>query len=132
MIEVESIKSFIRQNYSDIRGVEDIADRLDISYETLRKTFRRDASITLKRFLRLVRVEEMKEQLQETDKYCYEICYAVGYVNAETGEKVFKQITGMTMSKFRQKRLGGGGIISSYNLGNLYQNRQPKTSIKTS
>ncbi len=110
MIDVEHIKRYIRRNYPDIEGVEDVAEDLGISYESLRKSFRRKSSYTLKHFLRRVRVEHMKEQLEETDKYCYEICYEVGYAYQETGEKAFKRETDMTMGEYRRMNGGGGGI----------------------
>lgn len=83
-------------------GVVPLADDLKVPAETLRKQFRRREGIPISKFIRLMKVENAKKLLTETDKYCFEICYEVGFPREDGGSRTFKQVTGMTMVEYRE------------------------------
>ena len=100
------VKAFIETHLQDLHGPKDVAHGLNISYETLRKAFRREEKTTLGRYILLRRIERMKRLLARTDLYHYEICEAVGFSNEAHGARVFKRETGMTMSAYRAQQRG--------------------------
>ena len=104
----EEVKHYVRQHVHQARTIQDVADHFDLSAETLRRIFRRAEGIGLSRFITQVRVEKAKALLRETDRLCFEVCFAVGFKREDTGAKVFKRVTGCTMEAWRR------------------QNRQPK------
>lgn len=70
--------------------------------ETLRKAFVRAEGVSLSDYLRKKRVDVMKHLLVTTDLKCYAVCRQVGIKRADTGVKLFKRTTGMTMDEYRQ------------------------------
>jgi two-component system response regulator YesN len=98
------VKAFIENNLANIRRAEDVASKLGLKYETLRKSFRRREMMTIGRYITLRRVERAKRLLLERpDLYCYHVCDEVGFSNEIQGEKCFKALTNMTMREYRKK-----------------------------
>ena len=48
-------------------------------------------------------MEAAKRLLRKTDLRSYEICYAVGFARVDSGERAFKEATGMTMQAYRKR-----------------------------
>ena len=96
-MNTSEIKDYIKHNLSQIETAEDIAEALDIHYETLRKTFRNSQGMTLWQYVTIQRVQRAKELLNETDLLCYQVCFT----NEITGARVFKNMTGVTMVEYR-------------------------------
>lgn len=105
-MDTEHVKKYIKRNVKRVYGVAPLAADLEIPAETLRKQFRRREGIPISRFIRLVKVEIAKKLLAETDKYCFEICYEVGFQREDGGSRTFKQVTGMTMGEYREANRG--------------------------
>ncbi len=101
-MDTEHVKKYIERNVRRVCGVAPLAADLDISAETLRKQFRRREGIPISRFIRLAKVEIAKKLLAETDKYCFEICFEVGFSREDGGSRTFKRVTGMTMGEYRE------------------------------
>ncbi len=98
---VEHAKKIISQEYRFIKGVDEVAQEINVPFETLRKAFVRKENITLSQYLRIVRIEQAKLMLSKTRKTCYEVCCEVGFGREDVGARTFKRETGMTMNQFR-------------------------------
>lgn len=127
-INIEEVKRCINDNLKDIKLIDDVADRLSISVETLRKEFLQKEKKSLHDYIEETRVERAKHMLVTTDSRCFEICFEVGYRREDTGAKAFKQLTGLRMEDFRARyRNGKGeGVIPELPTTFTNQNRQPK------
>ena len=101
-VETVAIKSYIEKNYKNISGPEDIAQKLGISYETMRKTFTRSERISPAAYITLYRILVCKNELMHTIKTCQEICYDAGFRREDSAQKTFKRITGMSMLEYRK------------------------------
>ena len=106
-IDTSKVKKLIQENLKQIHTVRDLAERLRVSPETLRKDFSRKERVALSRYVIHAKIEEMKRRLATTDDRCFEICYDVGFQREDTGAKVFKRLTGRSMEEFRT-RCGNG------------------------
>ncbi len=102
-INIPSIKELIKKNLHDMKSVSHVAKNANVGYETLKKTFRRSEGVALSEYLTRLRVAKMKALLAEDRLRCFEICYEVGFDREDTGAKVFKKHTGMTMEEFRTR-----------------------------
>ncbi len=102
---ISLVKEFIENNLHEVRNIEDIARHANIAYDTLKKVFRRTEGLPLSRYLTLARVAKMKALLADGKLKCFEICYQVGFEREDTGSKVFKRETGLTMVEFRNTLL---------------------------
>jgi two-component system response regulator YesN len=103
---IELVKKTIKSNLRDLKKVEDVAQLLGASTETLRKDFIREEKIPLSDYIRLKRVETMSELLTGTRMPCYLIGFEVGFRREDTAAKVFKKLTGLTMQEYRKRQNG--------------------------
>ena len=108
-IDIEGVKLIIARNIRHIHTVDDVAKRMNVSQETMRKTFYRASQINLSEFISKIRVERMKQQLLETDESCKVICMDAGSRD-DAGGRLLKKLTGMTMGEFR-KRYGNDPAV---------------------
>ncbi len=105
-IDVESVKSFIGRHVKDLRGPQDVAARLGLSYHTLRIQFRRQEGVTLGKFLAQARIAQAKQLLITTDLLCFEVSYEAGFTREDVAAKIFKAHTGLTMQTYRRLHAG--------------------------
>lgn len=114
---LDDVKIWIDLHLNGIETIADIAAQFEVSEETLRKAFARTEGVPLSDYLRKKRVDVMKHLLTTTDLKCYAICQQVGITREDTGVKLFKRKTGMTMDEYRRShsnvdRARGGGQIA--------------------
>jgi len=99
---LERVISYIDENIGDLDRARDIAEVVDVSYETLRKHFRREMGVPIGRYLRQKRIDEARRRLVETDEPVYVVCWKVGYSSDSSGIRAFRQVTGMTMEEYQE------------------------------
>jgi|GEM_PF-1451736 len=96
------LKDLVDFHISEINTVSDVAGHLNTSAETLRKYFLRKEKIHLHDYIYERKVQLIKELLMNSDDSCYRICDSAG-LREDTGAKIFKKITGLTIQGFREK-----------------------------
>ncbi|MFZ4620531.1 MAG: helix-turn-helix domain-containing protein [Bacteroidota bacterium] len=102
VINTYEIKQFIDQNLKEVDSIYSISSRLQVSYNTLRKSFLREEQVSLADYINQQKVQAMKELLLMDNLPCFCICLEFGF-REDTGAKVFKKLTGMTMREFRKR-----------------------------
>jgi two-component system response regulator YesN len=100
---IDRVASYINENIGDIDCTEEVASAIDVSYETLRKRFRREMGVPIGQYLRQKRMDEARRLLLETDEPVYVVCRKVGYSSDSNGIRAFRRCTGMTMEEYRQR-----------------------------
>jgi AraC-like DNA-binding protein len=100
-IDINGVKSFIRKHISEIKTVSELAVKLNLHVETLRKNFLREEKIPLSSFILSERVKAMKRLLEESHLKCFEICEKLG-VREDSGGVLFKRSVGMSMEAYRK------------------------------
>lgn len=100
---IDRVTSHIEENIGEIETVREVAEIVDVSYETLRKRFRRAKGVPLGTYIRRVRIDEARRLLIETDDPAYVVCWKVGFSSDSSGIRAFKHHTGMTMGEYRQR-----------------------------
>ncbi len=108
-MDTEVVKRYIERNLKRVRGIRPLAADLRTSSEKLRKEFRRAEGIPLSEFITNIKIEQAKKLLKETGKYCFEICFEVGFPREDGGARTFKRVTGMTMQEYRSAVRSKGG-----------------------
>ncbi|MFA5834356.1 MAG: hypothetical protein WDA22_12845 [Bacteroidota bacterium] len=102
VIDISAVKEVVHQNVKKIKSIQCVSERLHVSYETLRKSFLKKEHIPLANYITIQKVQGMKQHLLEEDDPCFFVCYEYGY-REDSGAKIFKKLTGMTMLEFRQR-----------------------------
>jgi AraC-like DNA-binding protein len=99
-IDIDQVKAIVTNNLSQTRSVKEIANKMRVSIETLRKDFRRKEHEPISNFITREKLKEMKRLLLKTDLCCYEVCYHLG-LRDDSGQKFFRREMGMSMEEFR-------------------------------
>ena len=100
----DTVQALIDAHLPSIEGPTDVAVLMAVNYHTLRRQFKREAGISLARFIAERRVARAQELLRETDLRHYEICYLVGFPSEVTGARTFKRSTGQIMTDYRNEQ----------------------------
>ncbi len=87
-------------NFSDY-----LTQRIGKSYSYLSEIFSKSEGKTIERYLILQKIERVKELISYGEMNFSEIAYELNYSSVAHLSRQFKQITGMTLSQFREKAL---------------------------
>jgi AraC family transcriptional regulator len=86
----------IKMNYSDY-----ISSRLDKDYPQLSSLFSESEDITIEKYIINQKIERVKELLEYDELNLNQIALKMGYSSAAHLSTQFKNVTGMTPSKFK-------------------------------
>ena len=75
--------------------------KLGKTYATLSKTFSKSEGITLEKYLINLKIEKVKESIQLQQLNFSEIAYSLNYNNSSHLARQFKNVTGMSMTVFK-------------------------------
>lgn len=96
------IMAFLRENFRDpTLSVENVAERFNMTRSYLSRLFKEETGSTYIEFLSSLRLEEAKRMLRETEMSTQDILQSVGYHDAASFHRKFKQMTGMTPAAYR-------------------------------
>lgn len=105
---IKRVTSYIEDHLEEIDSPRECAEVVDVSYEALRKQFRRAKGMPVGKYIRQARIDEARRRLLETDEPVYKICWKVGFSSDSNGIRAFKRCTGMTMGEYRRRYQGEG------------------------
>ncbi|WP_430410844.1 helix-turn-helix domain-containing protein [Kordia sp.] len=112
-IKINLIQHIEKNDTDEILGK--LENEIGKSYSTLSKTFSKSEGITLEKYFINLKVEKVKEYIQLQELNFSEIAYSLNYKNSSHLAKQFKQITGMSMSNYKNlynhKRKGLDKIV---------------------
>lgn len=100
---IERIQVLIDQRYAENLQVGDIAKEVFLSPTYLCLLFKQETGETINEYITRARIEKAKELLRDPRNKFYEVCYMVGYSDPSYFSKLFKKITGLTPSAFRDQ-----------------------------
>ena len=93
--------SYIAQNYSRNLTLEEVAGHVHLNPTYFSTLFKQSSGSSFKEYLNIVRVEESKRLLANTDYSIIDIAVATGFENQSYFSKVFKKYTGLTPKQYR-------------------------------
>ena len=105
---VEQIKSAVIEHVfygsntnSLIRNSDYLSDRLHHPYPYLSKVFSEKTGSTLEKYIILIKIEKIKELITYDQLSLSEISYMMGYSSVQYLSNQFKQITGYSVSEYK-------------------------------
>ena len=102
MMMVEKIIEHLQNNYCQSLNLQDLSMMVFLSPNYISRLFKEFTGMTLTEYIQNKRIEEACKLLKETDKKILAISEEVGYIDQKHFQQVFKKITGITPSSFRQ------------------------------
>lgn len=93
--------AYISQNYNTNLTLEEVANHVHLNPTYFSTLFKQSSGSSFKEYLNIVRVEESKRLLSNTDYSIIDIAVATGFENQSYFSKVFKKYTGLTPKQYR-------------------------------
>lgn len=105
---LEKATTYIMLHYSEDLSLQDVADRIFISYNYLSSLFSQHLGMNFSVYLTKVRIEKACELLNTPGMRVVDIAELVGYQNYRYFNHVFKKMTGFTPTDYRRVKLIDG------------------------
>lgn len=93
---------YISQNFSENITLDDAAACVHLNPSYFSTLFKQSTGSSFKEYLNMVRIEESKRLLSNTDYSIIDIAVSSGFEDQSYFSKVFKKYTGMTPKQYRQ------------------------------
>lgn len=108
-VTVNKVCRIVEEEYGDPDlSLQEIAGRLDISYNYLSTVFKQVSGDHFSTYLTQVKMRRARQMMQEGNYKMYEIAERVGYVNAKYFAEQFKKTVGMTPSEYKASIAAAG------------------------
>ncbi len=92
---------YISQNFSRNLTLDEVADHVHLNSAYFSTLFKQSTGSSFKEYLNMVRIEESKRLLANTDYSIIDISLATGFEDQSYFSKVFKKYTGLTPKQYR-------------------------------
>ncbi|MBO4472929.1 MAG: helix-turn-helix domain-containing protein [Clostridia bacterium] len=96
--------NYMNANYADPLSLDDLAERIYATKQTLNYHFKRDLDCTPMNYLLRLRLTKVKELLATTDKSIEEIAESCGFSSGNYLTLIFKQKEGISPTSYRKNR----------------------------
>ena len=102
--KTEELKKYVDQHYTDKILVADIAEHFHMDLNYISRLFRKKYEKSLKDYLTERRMEKAVYLLDNTGLKIYEVAEASGYSDYFYFTRVFRKITGLTPTEWRERK----------------------------
>ncbi|WP_283682270.1 PocR ligand-binding domain-containing protein [Parablautia sp. Marseille-Q6255] len=92
---------YISKNFQHTLTLDEVASHVHLNPSYFSTLFKQSTGSSFKEYLNLVRIEESKRLLANTDYSIIDISIAVGFEDQSYFSKVFKKYTGLTPKQYR-------------------------------
>lgn len=92
---------YISEHFNEPITLEDVASHVHLHPSYFSTMFKQSTGSSFKEYLNMVRIEESKRLLSNTDFSIIDIAVAVGFEDQSYFSKVFKKYTGLTPKQYR-------------------------------
>lgn len=100
---ITKIARYLKDHYSEKITLENVAETFYISPYYLSRTFKEGTGFNFINYLNYIRISQAKRLLEDTDLKVISISQQVGFENITHFNRVFKEIEGITPSKYRKE-----------------------------
>jgi len=101
--EIKKAQDFIEDNFQDKITVDQLADQVAIGRRSFERRFKKATSNTVMEYIQRVKIEAAKRSFESSRKNINEVMFDVGYTDTKAFRTIFKKITGLTPSEYRNK-----------------------------
>ena len=94
--------SYISKNFSRNLTLEEVAEQVHLNPTYFSSIFKQSTGSSFKEYLNMIRIEDSKRLLANTDYSIIDIAIATGFEDQSYFSRVFKKYTGLTPRQYRQ------------------------------
>lgn len=99
---IAEVKAMLQSDPANRPSVAEIASEVALSPNYLSSLFHRETGMTIRQFVDLSRVEASKPLLSDPRQSIKQVAHALGFANQHHFSRLFRRVTGMSPSKFRE------------------------------
>lgn len=104
---MDKAKTYIKANYTEELSLEKAADYVHLNAYYFSKIFKQQTGETFIDYLTSLRIGKAKELIAQGGYSLKEICYMAGYNDPNYFSRVFKKVTGVTPTEYRDREAEG-------------------------
>lgn len=101
---VRKALKYIQSEYANRINQGELAEELGISQEYFSSLFTKDIGEPFSKFVKRYRIEAAKQLLRASEKTKDEIAEAVGFSDSKYFNRVFKEVTGMSVTEYLREQ----------------------------
>lgn len=102
---IERVRDIIQSKYMEQLSITSLAEEVYLTPTYLCVVFKQETGQTVNEYLTQIRMQQAKQFLSDPHIKLYDVCYKVGYLSPSYFSKLFKKITMVTPSEFRDAYL---------------------------
>lgn len=102
-VEISKALQYVHLHYAEDLSLKQIADLAGLSENYFSSLFKQEMGENLIAYINRVRIQYAKEMLRSETMKVYEIAEKVGYRNTTYFSTMFKKVTGMSISEFKNR-----------------------------
>lgn len=99
--QATAIMNYIEKNYMKELSLEVLSEELGLTPNYLCKIFKNSTGMKLTQYINQIRIDGAKKLLKNTNMKAHEIAETVGFSSASYFSTIFKQVTGQTVSEYK-------------------------------
>lgn len=103
--QAQAIMNYIEKNYMREISLDILSEEFCLTPNYLCKIFKSGTGIKLTQYINQVRIAGAQKLIRQTNLRSHEIAEMVGFSSASYYSTIFKQVTGMTVSEFKDSIL---------------------------
>lgn len=100
---ISKAQRFMEVNFADIKTIDEIAAHVGLSSRHFKRRFKQATEYSPLTYLQNIRIETAKQKLESTLDSVDEITQQIGYENASTFRRLFKNRTSLTPREHRNR-----------------------------
>ncbi len=101
--KIDVIYKYVNQNFQNVINLETISDKVNMTIPAFCRYFKKTTGKTFTNFVNEFRIVYATKLLSESQMNITETCYECGFNNYSHFNKVFKDVTGKSASKYRNE-----------------------------
>lgn len=104
--EIHQAQNYIEKGFKTDISVEQIAEQVNMSKRNFIRRFKNATTLNPIEYIQRVKVEAAKKALESGESNIADITYSIGYNDLKTFRTLFKRMTGLTPSDYKNKYKG--------------------------
>lgn len=100
---IHKAQEYIEDNFKDKLSVEEIAEIVNLNARSFLRRFKKATFNTPLEYIRRVKIEAAKKQLENTTKSILEVMYLIGYNDEKAFRTTFRKYSGLSPKEYQKK-----------------------------
>lgn len=102
-LDIKKAQDYIEQNIADKISVDDLAAMLSVGRRSFERRFKQATNNSVLEYIHRIKIEAAKRSFENSRKNINEVMLDIGYTDTKAFRVIFKKLTGLTPTEYRNK-----------------------------